>query len=61
MFWCLIVLIAYADDMDLPQPDSEIGEILWVVVLHGNGHFSVEFELWALNNLLAVFVALFGS
>ncbi|KAL2327818.1 hypothetical protein Fmac_021245 [Flemingia macrophylla] len=25
--------------------DSEIAEKLWIVVLHGNGHFSVEFKL----------------
>lgn len=32
MFWYMIVLIAYADDMDFPQPGSEIAEILRVVV-----------------------------
>jgi len=29
----MIVLIGYADDMDLPEPDSEISERLRVVVL----------------------------
>jgi len=32
----------YADDMDLPEPDSEIAERLRVVVLHA---FCVEFKL----------------
>lgn len=38
----MIVLTGYADDMDLPEPDSEIGEKLRVVVLDA---FCVEFKL----------------
>jgi len=55
MFWYMIVLIAYADDMDFPQPGSEIAEILRVVVPRGNLNILCWIQaLSILNNLLGV-------
>ncbi|KAL2340505.1 hypothetical protein Fmac_008445 [Flemingia macrophylla] len=45
LFYLFLSYPVYFYDIDLPEPNSEIAEKLWIVVLHGNGHFSVEFKL----------------
>lgn len=59
VFSCLYTLLV-PDDVDFPQPDSEIGKDLWVIVFYDDEDFVLEHKLWALNNLLAMLWSFFA-